>query len=122
MFNPIAHYGYLLLIVYLFMAARLGLCVVVGHGFVSTSPAFLGALPAIQRLRMASLPKMGAVGIDTIGQQFAKTAVTAPPLVLQAVLFGAHNIPSPGVLMKSIGSMFLRPDAFPTVNHIRGMQ
>ena len=33
-----------------------------------------------------------------------------------------HNIPSSGVLMKSIGEEFLRPDALPGVNHMRGMQ
>ena len=33
-----------------------------------------------------------------------------------------HNIPFPRVLMKSIGAVFLRPDAFPDVNHMRGMQ
>ena len=33
-----------------------------------------------------------------------------------------HNAPFPGVLMKSIGAEFLRPDAFPGVNHMRGMQ
>ena len=33
-----------------------------------------------------------------------------------------HNIPSSGVLMKSIGAEFLRPDALPRVNHMRGMQ
>ena len=29
-----------------------------------------------------------------------------------------HNTPLPGVLMKSIGAAFLRPDALPDVNHI----
>ena len=33
-----------------------------------------------------------------------------------------HNIPSSRVLMKSIGAEFLRSDALPDVNHIRGMQ
>ena len=34
-----------------------------------------------------------------------------------------HNIPSPGVLMKGIGAeVFLRPDALPGVNYMRGMQ
>ena len=33
-----------------------------------------------------------------------------------------HNIPSSGVLMKSIGAEFLRQDALPGVNHMRGMQ
>ena len=33
-----------------------------------------------------------------------------------------RNIPSSGVLMKSIGAEFLRPDALPSVNHMRGMQ
>ena len=33
-----------------------------------------------------------------------------------------HNAPFPGVLMKSIGAAFLRPDALPDVNHLRGMQ
>ena len=33
-----------------------------------------------------------------------------------------HNAPFPGVLMKSIGAAFLRPDALPDVNHRRGMQ
>ena len=33
-----------------------------------------------------------------------------------------HNIPSSGVLMKSIGADFWRPDALPGVNHMRGMQ
>ena len=33
-----------------------------------------------------------------------------------------HNIHSSGVLMKSIGSEFLRPDALPSLNHMRGMQ
>ena len=33
-----------------------------------------------------------------------------------------HNTLIPGVLMKSIGAAFLRPDALPDVNHIRGMQ
>ena len=32
-----------------------------------------------------------------------------------------HNILSSGVLMKSIGAEFLRPDALPGVNHMRGM-
>ena len=32
-----------------------------------------------------------------------------------------HNILSSGVLMKSIGAEFLRPDAVPVVNHMRGM-
>ena len=33
-----------------------------------------------------------------------------------------HNIPSPGGLMMSVGAEFLRPDAFPGVSHMRGMQ
>ena len=33
-----------------------------------------------------------------------------------------HNTPFPGVLMKSFGAAFLRPDALPDVNHMRGMQ
>ena len=33
-----------------------------------------------------------------------------------------HNIPSLGVLMKSIGAEFLRLDALPGVHHMRGMQ
>ena len=33
-----------------------------------------------------------------------------------------HNNPSSGVLMKSIGVEFVRPDALPGVNHMRGMQ
>ena len=34
-----------------------------------------------------------------------------------------HNILSPGVLVKSIGAeFFLRSDALPDVNHMRGMQ
>ena len=33
-----------------------------------------------------------------------------------------HNIPSSGLLMKSIGAEFLRPDALPGVNHMRGIQ
>ena len=33
-----------------------------------------------------------------------------------------HNTPFPGVLMKSNGAAFLRPDALPDVNHMRGMQ
>ena len=33
-----------------------------------------------------------------------------------------YNIPSSGVLMKSIGAEYFRPDAFPGVNHMRGMQ
>ena len=33
-----------------------------------------------------------------------------------------HNIPSPGVLMKSIVAEFLRPDALPGVNHMRRIQ
>ena len=32
------------------------------------------------------------------------------------------KIPSSGLLMKSIGAEFLRPDALPGVNHMRGMQ
>ena len=34
----------------------------------------------------------------------------------------SHNTPFPRVLMKSIGAVFLRPDALPDVNHMRGMQ
>ena len=34
-----------------------------------------------------------------------------------------HNTPFPRVLiLKSIGAGFLRPDALPDVNHMRGMQ
>ena len=33
-----------------------------------------------------------------------------------------HNIPSSGVLVKSIGAEFLRPNALPGVNHMHGMQ
>ena len=33
-----------------------------------------------------------------------------------------HNIPSSGVLMENIGAEILRPDALPSVNHMRGMQ
>ena len=33
-----------------------------------------------------------------------------------------HNSPFSGVLMKSIREEFLRPDALPGVNHMRGMQ
>ena len=33
-----------------------------------------------------------------------------------------HNTPFPRVLMKSTGTVFLRPDALPDVNHMRGMQ
>ena len=33
-----------------------------------------------------------------------------------------HNTPFPWVLMNSIGAAFLRPDALPDVNHMRGMQ
>ena len=33
-----------------------------------------------------------------------------------------RNNPSSGVLMKSIGTEFLRPDAIPGINHMRGMQ
>ena len=29
-----------------------------------------------------------------------------------------HNTPFPGVLMKSIGAAFFRPDALPDVNHM----
>ena len=36
--------------------------------------------------------------------------------------FPPHNTPFPRVLMKSIGAVFLRPDALPVVNHMRGMQ
>ena len=32
-----------------------------------------------------------------------------------------HNIPFPGVLMKSIGAAFFRPDALHDINHMRGM-
>ena len=38
------------------------------------------------------------------------------------VVLPLHNNPSSGVLMKSIGAEFLRPDALPGVNHMRGMQ
>ena len=33
-----------------------------------------------------------------------------------------HNNPFPGVLMKSIGAAFLRPDSLPDVKHMRWMQ
>ena len=33
-----------------------------------------------------------------------------------------HNIPSSGVLMKSIGAGFLRPDVLPGIKHMRVMQ
>ena len=33
-----------------------------------------------------------------------------------------HNTPFPGVIMKCIGAAFLRPNALPDVNHMRGMQ
>ena len=33
-----------------------------------------------------------------------------------------HNIPSSGVLVKSIGAAFLRPDAQSSVSHMLGMQ
>ena len=33
-----------------------------------------------------------------------------------------HNIPFPGVLVKSMGAEFFRPEAFSGVNHMRGMQ
>ena len=33
-----------------------------------------------------------------------------------------HTTPFPGVLMKSSGAAFLRPDALPDVNHMYGMQ
>ena len=33
-----------------------------------------------------------------------------------------HNTPFPGVLMKSIGAAFFRPDALPDVKHMRVMQ
>ena len=33
-----------------------------------------------------------------------------------------HNTSFPRALMKSIGAVFLRPDALPDVNHIRGMK
>ena len=33
-----------------------------------------------------------------------------------------HNIPSLRTLIKSIGAEYLRPDALPGVNHMRGMQ
>ena len=36
--------------------------------------------------------------------------------------FLLHNIPSSGVLMKSIVAAFLRPDALPGVKHMRGMK
>ena len=32
-----------------------------------------------------------------------------------------HNAPFPGVLMNSIGAVFLQPDALPDVNHMRGI-
>ena len=32
------------------------------------------------------------------------------------------TIPLSGVLMKSIGATFLRPDGLPDVNHMRGLQ
>ena len=64
-FNPVAPYGYLLPNMYVFMA-----------------------VPAIQRVRMAGLPKngksgphcWGREGLTQLAQQFV-TAVTAPPLV-----------------------------------------
>ena len=45
-FNPVAHYGYLLPSMYLFItdiakSIQTRLCDVVGPGFVSTSPAFM---------------------------------------------------------------------------------
>ena len=33
-----------------------------------------------------------------------------------------HNTPFPGVLMKRIGAAFVRLDALPDINHMRGMQ
>ena len=33
-----------------------------------------------------------------------------------------HNTPFPGVLMKSIGAVFFRPDTLHDVNHMCGMQ
>ena len=37
--------------------------------------------------------------------------------------FHLHNIPSSGEVMKGIGAeFFLRPDALPGDNHMRGMQ
>ena len=33
-----------------------------------------------------------------------------------------HKIPSSGILKKSVGAVFLRPDARSGVNHMRGMQ
>ena len=36
--------------------------------------------------------------------------------------FSPYNTPFPGVLMRSIGAAFLRPDVLPDINHMRGLQ
>ena len=57
------------------------LCVVVGHGFVSTLPAFMRSRA---RVRMAGLPKKNCKSVREFSTQFAQqlvTAVTAPSLV-----------------------------------------
>ena len=41
---------------------------------------------------------------------------------MQTGVVGIYHIPSLGVLMKSIGAEFLRPDAIPGVNHMHEMQ
>ena len=87
MFNPVAHYGYLLPNMYLFIAdiANTYLFVlVIGPGFVSTSPTFVRSSANHQNGRLAKTvyraPLLGAGVFDTISQQFM-TVVTAPPLV-----------------------------------------
>ena len=65
---------------------------------------------------------MEVLGIiwDMLGQIYNWFSVYSP--FSDRVGLPHHNTPFPGVLMKSIGAVFLRPNALPDVNHMRGMQ
>ena len=58
--------------------------------------------------------------IDTIYIYIYISSVYSP--FSDGVGLPPHNILSSGMLMKCIGAVFLRPDAFSGVDHMRGVQ
>ena len=91
MFNPVAPYRDLLTTLYcLWHISQIQtcLCVVVGTGFVSTSPAFMssdihpaGPHPRLAQKTVIEPPWPRAVVSTQFAQQSARTAVVSPPLV-----------------------------------------
>ena len=86
-----------------------------GPGFRCTSPARANSMYAMCLMSLMGL-------LMTERSQYILSVYYIILSFSDRVVLPLHNTLFPGVLMKSIGAAFFRPDALPGVNHMRGMQ